>query len=342
MESHNKFPTSALRVDRDQCRKIAERIRSLHSRADYFIPLPELSVSADLEANFWMIVTGICQQTRTLEGEIGGKWIRGSDFLIRAAAQTLVRDPEFFSAARLLDLTADALRALVSSDGVAEHSQLDRVAERLDLVHGIARLLAEKYDGSAMQIFRAARARVAGPGGLLARLAECEAYSDPVEKKSFLLIMFLDKRGLWPIEDPESLEIPVDYHVMRVVLRSGMVIVENSELHRMLSDKKPVGPDVDETVRRAVREACKQVLLAGVELFTLDNLFWMIGRNCCFYEHEPICGPNVPCTLQDRCSLIKSFDYACPGHCPLDGACRGSREAPFRNLWETNYQTHYY
>ena len=44
----------------------------------------------------------------------------------------------------------------------------------------------------------------------------------------------------------------------------------------------------------------------------------------------------------DICTYIKAVDYACPGKCSLDGACKGSRDDHYKNFWETNVYTEFY
>ncbi len=96
------------------------------------------------------------------------------------------------------------------------------------------------YDGDVMNLYEAARHRLRGEGGILQRLTAFDAYSDPVEKKSFLFIMFAYRCGAWEIEDLEHLEVAIDYHIMRVALRSGMVRVTDPDLERILKERLPL------------------------------------------------------------------------------------------------------
>ena len=67
-----------------------------------------------------------------------------------------------------------------------------------------------------------------------------------------------------------------------------------------------------------------------------------MGRSCCFYEHDPICGlarADQLCFKHDTCSFVRATTYRCPNICALDGLCRGSRDAAYRSLWETNIYT---
>jgi len=76
-------------------------------------------------------------------------------------------------------------------------------------------------------------------------------------------------------------------------------------------------------------------------MFAVDNILWMMGRNCCFYAHDPICGDNV-CQRRDACNLLRAIEYDCPGRCLFDGVCLGSRAPEMRAHGETKLYTAYY
>jgi hypothetical protein len=330
-----------LRIDIDQCRALGEIALRLPNRPEYFMPRAPAGTTAVTEALFWIVSSAICQQTRTLRGVIGGRALRGSDYLIAALRQHLARHPEMWTAKALPTWTVEELRRAVSDEGDPTTSTLDREEERLALLRGVAEVLDTGYGGSAMELFESSDRRVAT---LLGRLAAIPAYADPVQKKSHLLLIFLHERGLWPLADPESLEIAIDYHIMRVALRSGIVEVEDDALRRQLVDEVPADEATDTAVRTTVRNACRRVLreTAGLTPFRLDNLLWMVGRNCCFYEHPPVCTRPKACWKRAACSLLEAFPHDCGLSCPLSPVCRGARDEAHRSLRETKFDTHFY
>ncbi len=337
-------------VDEERCRLLAARAKALPPRQDYFIPPIPAGASPDQVALAWMVLTGICQQTRTLEGRVGGQWSRGSDYLFRRGLEWLSTKPDFFTTARMMRLDADGLLAWISDDGDPRHSTLDRVEERLRLLHGIAELLERGYEGSPARLYEASGGYVVSKSarcdGLAARLAACEAYSDPLAKKTFLLLIYLDQLGIWPLADADSLDIPVDYHIMRVFLRAGAVATRDPAARaRLAAAEECTNSAIEQEIRSTAVDACRfMVRKEGCGVFALDSLLWMIGRNCCFYEHAPLCHPaeSGDCPWRARCSLIESIEHPCANRCPFDGACRGSREAEFAALKEPSIETHYY
>ena len=334
--------TLVLRVDEEQCRELARCLRVLRVRADPYLRRPADEAERYREANYWFYITAICQSTRTFEGTINGRWLRGWDYLVEASR----RCTEDFRAERMQGYEAEDLKRLLSDDLDAGDSPIDRVEERLEQLHDCARRLGDDYDGEAMGVYERSGGRLTGEGGLLVLLSEFRAYSDPLQKKSVLLAGMLHEIGVWPLHDPENLKVAMDYHAMRVALRSGMVEVLDRGLARDLRERKPVSEETNQAVRTAVSEACDVVVRESeLSVFAFDKLIWHLGRGCCFYEHEPICGlgrGTGACFRRDTCTFVQATTYSCPGVCVFEGICRGSRDQAYRSYWETNVYTAHY
>jgi hypothetical protein len=183
----------------------------------------------------------------------------GSELMWEVALCAAERDPGLLRAGRLADVTADEVAAVFEVDGetVADPGR------RATLWRDLAERLDRDYRGTAARLISAAGDRLGGEGGLLARLAEFEAYSDPLQKKSFLFAKICERRGWLDVSDPESWEVCADNVLMRLALRSGLV-----------------EPGSLDEVREATRAAFKRVASeAGVAPPVLDDLLWELGRN---------------------------------------------------------------
>jgi len=336
-----------LAVNEEQCRALAHRLRALQVRPDPYLKRPASEAERHQLANYWFYITAICQSTCTFEGTLNGRWVRGWDYLVEAS-QRRMKD---FTAQRMQAYTAEDLLSLLSDDFDPAHSHIDRVEERLGQLHDCASRLLRDYDGEAMAIYERSQGRLKGEGGLLELLSEFTAYSDPLQKKSVLLAGMLHESGVWPLRDAQNLKVAMDYHAMRVALRSGMVEVKDAELARDLRERRPVSTEVNQAVRTTVSAACDIVVQeGGFSVFAFDKLIWHLGRSCCFYGHDPICGleqeaslrPGMrekTCFKRATCTFLQATTYACPNICVLDGVCRGSRDASYRSYWETSIYT---
>lgn len=289
----------------------------------------------------WLVTTGICQQTRHLEGTVGGRWYRGSDYLVRRAVEHCAHVPDFWKPRALSHLLEHNLAAAFSSDGHAENSTLDRLAERTRQVRGLAIWLLRHYDGYVERLLPEDRS--ISVRDFCELLSETECYSDPLRKKSYLLLMTLEQTGLIRLEDPEAIELPVDYHVMRVLLRTGVLRVHDDALRARLAGEKPVSPADEEAIRRATLEAGRAMVRDGISMFHLDAALWSIGRSCCREKGRPFCQLSVTCPRKpSRCSLLDSFSYPCADHCPLSGSCATALDHGAELLHAPVVSTHFY
>jgi hypothetical protein len=135
-------------------------------------------------------------------------------------------------------------------------------AERARLWRGAAEVLERDYDGSTAALIAAGGGRLGWHGGILERLAELEAFSDPLRKKSFLFCKIVARRGWLSVADPEAWEVCADNVLMRLALRSGLV-------HQ---------GEVDE-VRAETAAAFGLVAdRAGIPPPLLDDMLWELGR----------------------------------------------------------------
>src|SRR5204862_6614690 len=95
---------------------------------------------------------------------------------------------------------------------------------RAKLWDDLAKGLLKDYGGQAEALIEASGGKLAGPGGVLFRLSEFDAFADPLRKKAFLVCKIWERRGWLTVSDPESWEVSSDNVLMRLALRSGLVV----------------------------------------------------------------------------------------------------------------------
>jgi hypothetical protein len=182
----------------------------------------------------------------------------GSALLWHLGCAAEERDPGALGAGRLAEVDGEAVAETFRIGG----ETVSGPDVRARLWRNLAMGLRARYEGSASKLLAAAEGRLGGPGGLVARLAEFEAYSDPLEKKSYLFAKIAARRGWLTVSDPESWEVCADNVLMRLALRSGLV-----------------PPGEPEILRAATRAAFKRLAdEAEVEPPLLDDLLWERGK----------------------------------------------------------------
>jgi hypothetical protein len=251
---HSRNP-SASPADAEATRRVAARVQEL---AATYEP-PDFAEVPHVDAALFLCA--IDHRTGYRRGYlVGGTGAyEGSALLWALGSAAERRHPGTLKAASLVEIDPNRLAALfrIGGETVAEPEVRARLWR--DLATGLER----RYAGDADALIAAAEGRLAGAGGLLARLAEFEAYADPLAKKSFLFAKIAERRGWLVVSDPESWEVCADNVLMRLALRAGLV-----------------HPGPLDAVRAATRTALKEVAEAGgVSPPVLDDLLWELGRH---------------------------------------------------------------
>jgi hypothetical protein len=195
-------------------------------------------------------------EPHTVDGE--GPY-EGSALLWALGLRAERRAPGALTAHSLMGVPAEAIAAVFRAGQDTLHDP-DRRAKLWD---DLAKGMLKSYAGQAEQLIAESGAKLAGPGGVLVRLSEFDAYADPLRKKAFLVCKIWERRGWLEVSDPENWEVSADNVLMRLALRSGLV---------------PEG-DVDQ-VREATLKAFKAVAeQAKIPPPVLDDLLWEKGRD---------------------------------------------------------------
>ena len=330
-------------VNESRCAQLALRLRELDLQTDQYatiesalpgLPPPQLR-------EYYFFLCALLFDFKGMHAVLDVREYLGSDLFFALAGREARRDPRAFSVERMARITAEEFGTIFSADRDPAHPSTSRGAERARLLRETADALRERYGGSLEALLQESEGylRRQDGNGLLDALSALPGYYDPHLKKAFVLLKIWQRLGLWEARDQHNLFIPVDYHLLRVALRSGIVRVQSAGWQQRLRDKAAATVEEEEQIRAAVKQAYKRVEeLSGVDVFTLDELFWTLGRSCCHHDRP------ARCAACDRtyCSVTRSFEYACPGHCPLPGVCAGADDEAYRGLFEPVIETVYY
>ena len=275
---------------------------------------PPASADREVVSMYFLVMVAMDHRLgrpgRPYEAIVDGEFYHGADLLYRLGRLRLEEDPDFFTAERLSRVTVRDVEEWLSAGRARPPDPHVRARLLRDLGWRLQRL----YDGSAYRIIEESRGYLRrGVGeGFVDRLKVFTAYNDPVEKKPFLLAKFLERRGVLPIHDPQNKEVPVDNHLARIALRTGMVEVDYST-REAIAARVELDWRSDVMLRLAARAAYRLVSQeSGIDAFRLDDFLWMFGRRCCTRD-EPTC--------RTRCRNCCKRLGACNGGCILQGFC---------------------
>ncbi len=302
---------------------------------------------AHLEAgNFYFLLVAICHQTSPrgrppLEGIVGGRHLRGWDYLSAKLASAVRDDPRLLSSGTWSRFTAEDLVDLFRDSKLGR--RLTDSAGRARLIRNLGIVMQDHGWTFFEDLYRACDGRIgSGYPNLLELLAKFDAYKDPVQKKSFLLLAIMRNTGLWSYRDNANLGPPVDYHEIRGHLRIGTVKVNDPQLRQKLLTNTPVSASDDLAIRRAVRDA---IVLIAYQLgeranpSVLHYLFWNVFRSCCTQESPHCAQCTRDCPLPDRyVSLAIREDGS--RRCPFADVCESANSTV--RLQEHVFDTDYY
>jgi hypothetical protein len=240
---------------KDALKRVAKRVKELAK--DYGPPSFDHVPTPDAA----LFLSAIDHQTGFKEAHSvdGTGPYEGSALLWALGLRAERRAPGALTARSLLRVNPAAIAAVFR----AGQNQLQEPEARADLWDDLARGLLERYEGEVSRLIEATGGKLGGEEGALRHLGGFKAFSDPLQKKSFLVCKIWERRGWLEVSDPENWEVCADNVLMRLALRSGLVQQGNVE-----------------EVRSATRDAFKQVAEATeISPPVLDDLLWERGRD---------------------------------------------------------------
>ena len=258
-------------------------------------PTPRLSNDPRRAVLAEVLAASVCHSTN---------WDRLRDVIRRAAA-----DPERFSAARLAALDVGAFREEFGA-GFAPAESL--FARHRVFTETASLLAARRVFDVASLVER--QVRLNGQAGLYDRLGAIPAFArDPEAKKARILVQELCRTRLIAPADPEHVRPAIEYHLIRLYLRTQRVtplrMADDSRLRAATTFRAPVIM----RIRRAVEEAMYFTASAAeMPICDLNHIEWQIARSFC-ERHGPRCdGPPQPSKPCDSTVLALAVDLGCP------------------------------
>ncbi len=319
-----------------QVAKVSTRVRELvKGRVDSFTNpeyYPPTSAGREDILRYFFFIVAIDHRTSRFtdfEGCVDGRFYHGADLLYRLAMKKFEEDPEFYDPRRMEGITVDDVRKWLrveSCDGKVTVTIWDPDI-RAYLLRDAARKLLKLYGGRVEELLRVSKGYLKSSTGygLIDRLRYFTAYSDPVEKKAYLLVKFISRRGLLEVRDEENLEVPVDNHLTRIALRLKLVKVPEDLLEDIMKGRKFTYQE-DVILRLAVRYSYRYLARSAmIDPTLLDDFLWEFGRKCCTREN-PVCVKGGGSSL-------------CRHGCPLSEYCpySGSESAPPEHYYPDTY-----
>lgn len=233
-----------------------------------------------------------------LYGTIEGKKAKGSDLLWKMATRALLQDETRFEPRRLADISPEELSREIFFDDNGPVIWPD-FETRFRNTRAYGRWFQEN-NAYPLNILNKANHARKPLNCFLHQLRSIPGYNqDPLEKKNLLLAMMLFNRPeqFLKVTDPENWKPLVDYHVMRLALRLGIVELDNEE-QEINRQRLWTSARSERIIREASYEAAKRIIrIAGRPMPFVDDKLWH-ARRYCPEMTEPECSK---CVFDDVC-----------------------------------------
>ena len=268
-------------------------------------PQPALSPDPKTAVLAEILAAAICHSTN---------WER-----LRRSIRRIARAPELFNPDRLASLSLQEFRDWFA-DGLPTDGSLPSRHRLFTetaawVARGVPARLSELSEGSVW---------LGGRDGLYERLSLIPAFnSDPETKKARVLVQELCRTGLIEPLDPASVKPAVEYHLIRLYLRTERVLPARPEDQSRLLQPTTFRAPLISRVRRAVENAMYFTASAAeLSMSRLNQLEWEIARSYCVRTNARCEGPHESSKPCDQTVLALSDE----GRCPFAHVCAANGE----------------
>lgn len=191
-----------------------------------------------------------------------------------------------------------------------------RAAERAKLIKNVAVVIKEKFEGNELKLYEKLSSSRIENGDFEKVMGLFEAYrQDPLRKKTNVLSHEITTEQIFKIVDEQNLEPAVDYHIIRIYLRSGRVVPKDKELFKYFTGTPNPRTYIISQLRKTVSDALKLTAhYASLNVAQVNFIEWQLGRSTCTNE-EP------RCELPPRENLPKSISKLFEQRCPYNDCC---------------------
>ena len=289
-------------INKFQCYNMARRLREFRPSAEMH---PWSSECKESQFFFKILFVSVCHQIN---------W----DFMQDAMADILLPDAH---------LSLDRISCISKKDidaALAGYPKRDRwrSAERAKYLRMTASELKDDYE-SFLDCVDAGE--LAGERGFYQHIDRLTVFQeDDLNKKTNVLAHDLFREGVIQFLDPENLRPAVEYHLIRLYLRTGRVYPTHDEVKRgLLENAKVRRPRLVKVLRQTVSQAMELTsFYSGLDIATLNYLEWQIARNVCDAD-DPKCHyarlSSMPsdiskifgksCLFSEECEALNNTTY---------------------------------
>ncbi len=326
-------------VNTEQSKKIGKIVKTLEFKPSFY-ERDFVQIHSPLKMAMHFYAVGICHQTYNLANPKLNLF--GWDFMEYGFLDILKNDPYLLNSNEIVKLSRHKLiqriKPFFAEDNIPEKCTLDNLEERADLWLDMAKKLNKHFDGKVENIFNQNDWKSnQNAENLYSQFRLFEAYSDPLQKKSGVFLKLIADAGLVNLDQLINVIPIMDYHMQRVLLRTGCIEVNNEELKTKLQKRQTISDD--QALRKACINAMKIIAeISDYHLFKMNDVFYTLGRSCC--NEATLCRNHV--CEKTPCTLTRALVLETHSRCIFEDVCFGAKNDDYHKFWQPIVQTHFY
>lgn len=234
------------------------------------------------------------------------------------------------------------IRSIDLEDWLQDYPKKERIQAKMraKILRDIGNTFARKFD-SNLTIFHDTCSKAKLGDKTFEKLMDnFPAYkSDSLRKKTNVLSHDLIKEKIVIFEDPKEAEPAVDYHIMRLYLRTGRVVPTDKALFRFIEGSPNPRGSLVRQLRESTSKAVKlTAFYSDLNVADVNYIEWQIGRSICL-NINPACKNHNFSTAELASDIIP----LCRNQCPYINDCLSANTDPrFINFEEPRILTKEY
>lgn len=168
---------------------------------------------------------------------------------------------------------------------LSDYPKKERIKEkeRARILRNVGSVIKEKFNSSLKDFYEACNKASLQNGDFHKLLDNFEGYkSDPLRKKTNVLSHDLLKEKIIEFADQDFIKPAIDYHIMRLYVRTGRVVATHPIVLDFLKGAPNPRGSLVQQLRSAVSEAeILTAYYANLNVADVNYIEWQIGRSIC-------------------------------------------------------------
>jgi hypothetical protein len=182
-----------------------------------------------------------------------------------------------------------------------------------------------------------------GKDGFYSVIREVTAFrGDILDKKARVLAHDLYRENILNFTDPENLKPAVEYHLIRLYLRTGRVFPTKEAIRDELRGaNRPARRRLVMLLRQTVDQAMQQTaLFSGLNMAELNYVEWQLARSVCIAKLNNKSHNN--CYAPPNDELPIEFHNLLASGCPFSSSCRALGDSLYDWFHEPQFEKSIY